>query len=126
MLKGNFVYVASNEYFLSVSLILQIAEGHFKRITQVRKHLAKLELPIQSQSPCLGQMEHVKGVDDDMSLCRELSFTDQLSFAATADWKFTFCAWLAGDLYTERLLHDGKGIRKVNRLQRVEVTTPII
>lgn len=67
MLKGNFVYVASNEYFLSVSLILQIAEGHIKRITQVRKHLAELELSIQSQSSYLGQMEHVNGVNDDMS-----------------------------------------------------------
>ncbi len=109
--------------FVSVILILQIAEGHFQRITQVRKHLAELELSIQSQSSCLGQMEHVKGVNDDMSRCRELSSTHQLSFAAVADWKFTFCYQPAGDLYTERLLHDGKGMRKVNRLQRVEVTT---
>lgn len=90
------------------------------RITQVRKHIV---LSIQSQSSWLGQMEHVKGVNDDMSRCRELSSTHQLSFAAIADWKFTFCYQPAGDLYIERLLHDGKGMRKINRFQRVEVTT---
>lgn len=79
-------------FFVSVILILQIAEGHFQRIAQVRKHLAKLELSIQSQSSCLAQMKHVKGVNDDMSRCRELSSTDQLSFAATADWRLIFCA----------------------------------
>lgn len=81
--------------FVNVILVLQpIAEGHFQKQWDYtsEKHLAKLELSIQSQSFRLGQMEHVKGVNDDMSRWRELSSTDQLSFAATADWKFLFCA----------------------------------
>lgn len=77
-------------FLVNVILILQIAEGPFQRITQVRKHLAELELSIQSQSSYLGQMEHVNGVNDDISWCRELSSTHQLSFATTADRKFTF------------------------------------
>lgn len=54
-------------FLVNVILILQIAEGPFQRITQVRKHLAELELSIQSQSSYLGQMEDVNGVNDDMS-----------------------------------------------------------